>query len=502
MKKIFIILLFLFMITFIACNDNSTTLTEDDNNIEISYYALDENVNFSDNNFLDVNEQIVSLEAGLHHSILLTSVGRVFTWGDNEFGQLGNETLEANLIPSDITSFFALDEDEKIIDVSIGALHTAALSSNHRIFIWGYNGYSQLGDGTFGPLSNKTKPKDITDEFQLNDGEYIESIELGTFHSSALTSDGRLFLWGDNQSGQIGNGTSTKQVFPLDVTSSLNLLADETISSVELANLNSGVLTTDHRLFIWGDNTNGQIGNNTNDDSSLPVDVTPYFEFKNNEYIEDFSLGTVHAGALSSQGNIFTWGYMDTSQTKDTFNAPRSIMDSINLDNNEIITNISLGGSHAAFVTSENNLYTWGINLYGELGNNTTQSIYSPSLINSFIPLNEEDSINWISLGIGNTFLTTTEGKIFSWGYNNHGQLGINSTTNVSVPKQLYLYEIELLHIEEYNPKDNITLYYPTRNQYEISQWYMDKNLSTPLNLDDLVINDINLYSQWRLITE
>jgi len=501
MKKISIILLCFFISTLIACNNNPTTLTEEDNNIVITYYALDQNVNFSDNNFLDVNEQIISLESGLYHSILLTSLGRVFTWGDNEFGQLGNETLEENLVPTDITHFFSLNEEEKIIDVSIGALHTAALTSDHRIFVWGYNGNSQLGDGTFGPLSFKSKPKDITSEFQLSEGEYIESIELGTFHSSALTSNGRLFLWGNNQSGQIGNGTNSEQIFPLDITPSFNLTDGETINFVELANLNTAIITSKHRVFIWGDNTNGQIGNNTYNDSNVPIDITPYFDFNGNEYIEKLSLGTVHVGVLTSQGNIFTWGYDNNGQPTKRINEPHSIMGNVNLDENEIIMDISLGGSHSSFLTSDNNLYVWGLNLHGELGDNSTQSQDTPILINDFIPIDDGDSINLISLGTGNSFLTTNYGKIYSWGYNSRGQLGINSKINVSIPTQVFLYKIEQLLTEEYDQNSNISLYYPIRNQYEINQWYIDKNLKNSLNLDHFNNNDINLYSQWRIIT-
>jgi alpha-tubulin suppressor-like RCC1 family protein len=109
---------------------------------------------------------------------------------------------------------FTLSSGEKIVGVSLGYYHSSALTSFGRLFMWGYNYYGQLGDGT---TTDSSTPIDITNNFTLSSGEKIESVSLGYYHSSALTSLGRLFMWGWNYYGQLGNGTTTDSSMPISI---------------------------------------------------------------------------------------------------------------------------------------------------------------------------------------------------------------------------------------------------------------------------------------------
>ena len=517
MKRITIILLLLTVIFLGGCSltddetsnttlESTNTQTTDITTHQVSYFAFSENYQLSHNNYLDVDEDIAYLDAGFYHTILLTTKGRVFTWGFNQYGQLGNETLEDSHIPNEITSFFNLSEGEHITQVSIGALHSAALSSNYRLFIWGNNDHNQLGDGTYGPSSNETVPKDITSEFNLESNEYIERIDLGLFHSSALTSSGRLFMWGNNEKGQIGNETTTKQPLPLDITSFFDFSTNEQIQQVELSNTNSAILTTENQLYIWGDNAYGQIGNDSFIDSSTPINITPYFELSDNETIEKISLGVVHSSALTNKGNIFTWGFNGEgllgNQSTENYPKPTNITSYVNLEADEFITDIEMGGNHSSLLTSSNNIFIWGQNEYGELGINSNDSIDTPHLITDIFSLAQDDSIKTISLGTINSFVVTTQGKIFGWGYNRYGGLGMNSNLNAYIPKLVYLSKIELIDSMSINNNSQLTIYTPEKELYSITQWYMDKNLLNEFNSNININNDLFLYGQWNKIED
>ena len=108
-----------------------------------------------------------------------------------------------------------LNLGETIINISLGRYHSSAITSTGRVFTWGYNKYGRLGDGT---TIDRTTPTDITSRFNLGDGETIISISLGDYHSSAITSTGRVFTWGYNTYGQLGDGTTIDKSTPTEIT--------------------------------------------------------------------------------------------------------------------------------------------------------------------------------------------------------------------------------------------------------------------------------------------
>jgi alpha-tubulin suppressor-like RCC1 family protein len=127
-------------------------------------------------------------------------MGRVFTWGDNISGQLGdnggrsfNSSSLLRALPNDITSIFNLESSEKIVALSLGSDHSSALSSTGRFFTWGLNNSGQLGDNS---TTKRLVPTEITSRFSLDSNDKIVSLSLGWSHSSALSSTGRVLPGG------------------------------------------------------------------------------------------------------------------------------------------------------------------------------------------------------------------------------------------------------------------------------------------------------------------
>ncbi|KFZ26634.1 MAG: Regulator of chromosome condensation (RCC1) repeat protein [Candidatus Izimaplasma bacterium HR2] len=380
----------------------------------------------------------VQIELGDQHSAVLTSDGRVFTWGDNAFSQLGDGTSAERHIPTEITSNFNLNTGEKIESIFLGYVHSAALSSEGRVFTWGYNGDGALGDGTTSPTYT---PIDITDNFNLNEGETISNISLGHYHSSAITSDGRIFTWGYNEDGAVGDGTLVDKLLPLEISSHFNLNEGEVINSISLNGRISSAITSEDRVFTWGYNFYGQLGDNTIIDKIVPTDITSYFNLNEGESITSIELGGAHSSAISSEDRVFTWGANGSGQLGDGTvtqrNIPTEITDNFNLIGDESISSIELGGGHSFALSSNDRVFAWGSNHSGQLGDGTTVDKNLPIDITSIFDLDSLETITSISLGGSHSFVLSSDNIIFIWGRNFYGQVGDDSTTNRYTPIEL-----------------------------------------------------------------
>ena len=469
------------------------------------------------NNFsLNTEEIITGISLGRYHSAALTSEGRIFTFGRNYEGQLGNGTTsgeEPNPIPTEIisidigaplpvisltgastvyveyndtyiergatftdsynvagdaivagdrvdtsvlgsytitynatdsegnianevtrtvivrdTSNIILNIGETIIKVSLGESHSLALTSENRVFAWGDDDYWQLGFGSTAGLNQNPIPTEITNNFSLNPGEKITEISLGGNHSSALTSEGRIFTWGLNSNGQLGDGTTTSRYTPKEISSNFDLNAGETIIKVSLGWLYSTAITSEGRVFTWGDNSSGQLGNGTFENELSPIDVTTNFSLNTGEIISEVIIGYYHSLAITSEGRIFTWGSniyagIGDGTTIDR-NLPIEITSNFSLNASETITEVSLGGYHSIVITSEGRVFTWGYNANGQLGDGTTTNRNLPTEITSNFDLNTGETISEVSLGGFCSSAITFEGRVFTWGSNNNGVLG------------------------------------------------------------------------------
>jgi len=139
------------------------------------------------------------------------------------------QQVQARMVQDDDNSYRYFEDDLDIIQVSLGYFHSSALTKEGRLFTWGYNLNGELGDGT---TSNRYTPTNITRQFDLFPGETIIDVSLGFNHSSALTSEGRLFTWGNNETGRLGDGTTTSRSTPTEITGQFDLINVETSTEI------------------------------------------------------------------------------------------------------------------------------------------------------------------------------------------------------------------------------------------------------------------------------
>ncbi|XMB72031.1 leucine-rich repeat protein [Mycoplasmatota bacterium WC30] len=447
---------------------------------------------------LNPGEVISDVNLGYYHSAGITSEGRVFTWGANNNGELGDGTIISSYTPIEITSQFDLNEGEYITSISLGFHHSSALTSEGRLFMWGKNYYGQLGDGT---TTYRSIPTEITSQFNLNESETIINVSLSYNYSLAITSEGRVFTWGYNCFGVLGDGTIIDRHTPVEITSQFNLSESETITYVSLGYGFASAITSAERIFTWGWNSEGQLGDGTTSTSYNPLEITSQFNLNEGETIISMSLADEHSSALTSEGRIFTWGDNGYGQLGDgtTINklVPTEITSEFTLNESETIIDISLGDSHSSALTSEGRMYTWGNNNDGQLGDGTIIRSYSPIEITSQFDLIEGEAITDILLGAANSSAITSDGSVFLWGCNDTGQLGDATIIDKYLPTELTIVNIIIRQIDTYDFASILTAPAdPVKDGYTFGGWY-NRDFTVLYTFDTMPAEDITLYAKW-----
>jgi uncharacterized repeat protein (TIGR02543 family) len=321
---------------------------------------------------LEDGERIQQAGAANSHSLALTTNGRLFGWGSNAEGQLGlgisgdSETRNTpTLIP-----FNMLQSGETIQSISVSTSHSFALTTNGRLFGWGRNFNGQLGDGNSGSEANLNSPTLISIS-GLENGETIQSVNTGVNHTTALTTLGRIFSWGNNSIGQLGSGTNVTRLTPTLI--SLNGLDNgETIVNITSGTSYSFALTSNGRLYGWGLNSGGQLGDGSNTNRYNPTFI--FFDgLENGEKIQMANAGSAQSVAVTTSGRVFVWGLNTNSQLGDGTNVNRNtptLLSFDELEDGESFVTASVR-QHFVAVTTLGRIFGWGYNNVGQVGNGT-----------------------------------------------------------------------------------------------------------------------------------
>ncbi|MCK5160783.1 MAG: hypothetical protein KAQ99_04335, partial [Candidatus Aureabacteria bacterium] len=206
---------------------------------------------------------IVAVSAGSDHSLALASDGTVWAWGEDTYGQVGDDTVgnikDVPVNPLGLSG---------IVSISAGHFHNLALDSDGNVWAWGYNNYGQLGNGTFDSAAYLP--------FQISGLSNIIAITAGGYHSLALDSDGNIYSWGRGSSGEMGDGTTDNRHTPAITATGLSYIA--AIAAGEMSSYAlriDNVSTWNGRVYGWGDNESGELAQGGDDwaDKLSPVNV-------------------------------------------------------------------------------------------------------------------------------------------------------------------------------------------------------------------------------------
>ncbi|MFF0477372.1 RCC1 domain-containing protein [Streptomyces sp. NPDC004284] len=198
--------------------------------------------------------RVTDVSGGCEHAVALREDGTVWTWGRNNYGQLGTGTDADRNTPQKVPGL------DGVVAVAAGCLHTLALTADGTVRAWGHNAYGQLGDDG---VEHSKVPVDV----RHLDG--VTKIFTGAYQSYALLDDGTVRAWGENGNGQLGDGTAANRTTPVPVTG----LTD--VQEMASGWQHALAVRTDRSVVAWGDNSNGQLGNGTTESSPTPVTALP-----------------------------------------------------------------------------------------------------------------------------------------------------------------------------------------------------------------------------------
>lgn len=301
---------------------------------------------------VSVPYDLAAVAAGESHTVALSADGVVLTWGRNGNGQLGDGTTDEHHTPIQVLGLSG------VIAVAAGFRHSVALKSDGTVRTWGLNTHGQIGDGTKNERLVQTLVKGLNG---------VTAIAAGAFHTLALTSDGTVLAWGFNDHGQLGTNTTTEQLQPVPV------LGLSGVTAVAAGDLYSVALKSDGTVWAWGDNIDGQLGDNTTIEKLSPTLVGG---LPGNNIIA-IAAGTDHAVALRSLGKVWAWGRNSNGQLGDNTTTQRLIP--VEVADISGVVAISAGTFHTVAVKADGSVWTWGANLHGQLGDNTTTEHLAPT---------------------------------------------------------------------------------------------------------------------------
>lgn len=288
--------------------------------------------------------------------------------------------------------------------IAAGGFDSCALLATGHLKCWGDNASGQLGNGTSATVAQSRTPVDVSEITNAT------AIATGLSYACALLEGGQVKCWGSNASGQLGNATTIDSSTPVDVSTITNATAISTGGDHTCALLSSG------HIKCWGNNNSGQLGNATTTNSSTPLDVSTITN------ATAITTGAGHSCALLPSGQVKCWGSNVYGQLGDgTTTSSSTPVDVSEITNATAITG---GLEDSCALLASGQVRCWGHNTYGQLGNATTTDSSTP------VNVSEITNASAITAGDWHTCALLTGGQIQCWGLNGFGQLGDGTSTN------------------------------------------------------------------------
>ncbi len=306
-----------------------------------------------------------------------------------------------------------------LTQVSSGAQHSCAILDDGSVKCWGDNSFGQLGDGT---RNDHLEPEKVT----LPIGKKAVEISAGSYYSCAILDDGSVRCWGDNSYGQLGDGTSIERTSPTVV----DLGLERTASSISAGESHTCAVLDDQSLKCWGANTNGQLGDGSTSESHTPVEVT-----MGGDGVEVVSAGSYHTCAIMVDRTVRCWGDNWQGQIGDGTFSDRQAPVDITIPSNSSAVTIDAGPFHTCLGMNNGDMFCWGFNGYGQIGNGGTGSTNIPAAV----ALDSTQAPTSIFTGIFHTCALFDSGEMACWGDNSVGQLGDGTTVSKLIPAEVNL---------------------------------------------------------------
>lgn len=358
-----------------------------------------------------VPPRFISISAGRGHTCAIADGGRVYCWGANEHGQLGNGTFIPSTLPVRSASDLAFRE------ISSGTGYTCGVITSGEAHCWGDNSMMELGNANAGKAT--AFPIRVDTEYTFS---MISTSDMS--HSCALGVDSFAYCWGYNRFGQVGNGSTADERYPIPVIGGLTFhyLVSRAMRTCGISEAGDA--------YCWGRGGHSQVGNSSIDleSCSNPCSTAPAMASGGIKY-HSVSTGSKHTCGISTDGDTYCWGWNESGQLG--IGAVDSVQVPTALNAGITFKQISASDSHTCGVDGEGNGYCWGLNSDGRLGSGGAAVAFVPELVAGDL------SFGSMSTGWTHSCGLTTDGSVYCWGDNTMGQLGDGTSSNRSAPVQI-----------------------------------------------------------------
>ena len=305
----------------------------------------------------------LTVSAGTIHSLAVKTNGTLWSWGNGQYGQLGN-----GVFSSATPNVTQVGNATDWLKVSAGNRFSLAIKNTGTLWSWGWNFTGQLGNGLNTP--------DLNLPAQVGTSNNWRKIDAGDQHSLAIDASGTLWAWGNNTFGQLGDGTNTTSLSPIIIGTATNWAV------ISAGTDHSMAIDSNNILYTWGNNTNGQLGDGTNTASNIPIAISFASDGTVSLYIA-ISAGQTHSLAIKNDNTLWSCGFNNQGQ-----------LGLGNLVNTNVLTQvgtantwsaISAGHTHSHAVDFNTDVWSTGRGLEGELGIgsntafNTLQAVGCPT---------------------------------------------------------------------------------------------------------------------------
>jgi alpha-tubulin suppressor-like RCC1 family protein len=300
------------------------------------------------------------ITAGGSHTCARTADGTAYCWGNNVFGQLGNNSTASSQAPVAVATELRFE----VLDA--GANHTCGITTGGTSVCWGRNDRGQLGDET---TTNRLVPVAVSGEHAFL------VLTVGGFnigHTCGLLSGGAAYCWGDNERGQLGNGSAdiASHTIPVAVAGSLTFAS----LSAGLGRHTCG-LGADGSAYCWGENAYGALGDGSSTQRTTPVPVA-----SNGTFAQIRAGGFIgHSCGLTAAGSAFCWGENERGQVGDGTAIDR--LSPVAVVGGLVFADVQAGFRHTCGLTTDHTLYCWGSGAAGQLGINSKAQMNAPTQV-------------------------------------------------------------------------------------------------------------------------
>ncbi|UTX52887.1 InlB B-repeat-containing protein [Leucobacter aridicollis] len=361
--------------------------------------------------------KIVRISGGNHSSLAIGEDGRVYGWGGNGADEIGAEESGSKTVPVRSQTPAGVTFD----DVAVGTFTSYAVGSDGKSYAWGRGEYGALGDGS--TQGRRSLPAELAPP----GGVQFAKIIAGNDHAFGIDSAGNAYGWGLNLNHQLGDGTynylqptPVPVMMPTGVTfTDLSALADHTLA-----------VGSDGNTYAWGTNSYGLLGTSA---FPRPLNKPTKVTTPRGVSYTQVAAGWDFSVALGDDKQLYSWGsnyngVLGTGANTADSRVPVKVATPAGV----LFERVVSGGDHTLALTVDGDIYAWGSNASGELGNGATSSAgnSTPTLVRAPAGV----SFIGISAGAGTSFARGSDGLSYSWGSNSFGQLGDGTRDDLPTP--------------------------------------------------------------------